>query len=74
MPNHLERRTGRFLVAGHDDDDLRIGEHPGLVQRTQGVNHHDIASFHVADPGAVTDVPFAAKAAAGINRVEVTEQ
>ena len=54
-----------FLVAGHDDDDARVGEQASGVKGAEGVDDDEVAALDVARAGAEGLVAVAAEVAAG---------
>ena len=42
-----------LLVAGHDHDEVHVGERAGDLQRLERGDHDDVAALHVDDAGAL---------------------
>ena len=63
-----------FFVAGHDDEDLGVGEGAGGVECAECVNENEIAALDVVGAGADGFVALAAEVAAGQDGVEVADQ
>ena len=64
----------RFLIAVHDDRDLRVGQQPGPVQGTQCVEHDNVATLHVRHARAGNLVAGPREIRTRINRVEVANE
>ena len=70
----LDRTSDGLLIAGHDDENLGVGEGAGGVERAEGVNENKIAALDVVGAGADGFVALAAEVAAGQDGVEVADQ